>query len=288
MRYLLFLFTVAPAIAMGSTLFEGYYRIEKKGQHVGYLVQRLSDDAKSGTKILVGYQRVKRGEREFYQEYRLEARAGSGQPVRCEHRSTDGAAPMDIATTFSKGGSPRSVWKDGVTKKVVKIETSPLAPMISGFLFYVADVPALKANVNYRYFAFTEERGRTDAGTVRLVDTKMAESKRVYQIVDDYMGEPVENFVNARGVPLGSRLAAEDYVAYWVPDRQAAVGLLEFPKTQIEQLFGKEPEGALNPWSALTEFRADVFIHDFRRSEGSRAPSAKNDPKPIALPKRKL
>jgi hypothetical protein len=107
--------------------------------------------------------------------------------------------------------------------------------------------------------------------------------------VDDYLGLPVENFVTPAGIPLGSRDPASETVAYWVPEKNDAVGTMTFPDKDVRKVFGGIPAGKINPWSKLGEFRPDIVINGFHRSKGSRTVLPGNKKiKPVPLPTRKF
>jgi hypothetical protein len=126
-------------------------------------------------------------------------------------------------------------------------------------------------------------------GILNYVNTKHTSAGQIVHVVDDFMGQPTESFVSENGEPLGSRAPLEDVIVYWVPNRQEAMGDMQFPTAEMTSLFGDLPEGKKNPWSKLPTFQANSVIGSFAKNPGARAISSeKKVTKRTPMPERKI
>jgi hypothetical protein len=270
-----------------ETLFEGFYRIERKGKHVGYVIQRYSHDPKTKTKTVTNYIRTKQGDGEVYESVTATAKEGSGAPVKSIYLSTVTGPTLRTTANFKKGVPWIAHEVNSADNPQHFVKGNP-APMLSAMLYYMTDITKMSPQTNYGYTTFVEQRGRTDGAHLTLITQQPVASQAIYQFVNDSFGQPVENFVNAAGEPLGSRSMIDDFVCYWVPTREAAVGMMEFPAPQITKIFGDLPEGHKNPWGKTPDFRALQAINDFKKANDPRHPSSSEGAKAAKLPGRRL
>jgi hypothetical protein len=271
-----------------ETLFEGFYRIERKGKHVGYVMQRLSADTKAGTKTLTTYFRVRQDDQEKFEGTKTVVKVGSGRPISSTYMTTTQGNPVTIVTQYN-GAKGKVSFYAGKDKKLERVENIKPVAHASAFIFYHADFKKMVPEKNYEYTALTEERGRIGVGILNYVNTKHTSAGQIVHVVDDFMGQPTESFVSENGEPLGSRAPLEDVIVYWVPNRQEAMGDMQFPTAEMTSLFGDLPEGKKNPWSKLPTFQANSVIGSFAKNPGARAISSeKKVTKRTPMPERKI
>ncbi len=269
-------------------LFEGFYRIERKKQHVGYVMQRMSTDAKARTKTLTTYMRVVQDGQELFESTKSVARLGTGAPVSSSYTTNTLGNPVTIVTQYN-GAKGKASFYSGNKRTLERAETLKPVAHASSFIFYLADLSKMTAGKNYEYNALTEERGRIGVGILNFVTAKNAEGIKVVHLVDDFLGQPSENFVSESGEPLGSRSPFEDVIVYWVPNKKEAMGDMQFPTSEMTSLFGDLPEGKKNPWFKLPNFKADDFIRSFPSNPGARAVSSEKIVKVrTPMPERKI
>lgn len=281
--------TIVQGAFAGEILFEGFYRIERDNKHVGYVIQRLSADHKAGTKTLTTYIRQKQNGKEFYEAYKSVVNAKTWAPVASEHHSTNTGFPLTIKSSW-KGGKGAVTFAATLGGKLMNKDTAGDADFLGGFLFFAADLNKLAGNQDYSYASFAEERGRTALGWLTRAGDKDFSGTKVVHLVDDYLGEPIENFVAPTGEPLGSRSPTENYVTFWVPTKELAIGMFDYPTAEMTSLFGDLPEGKKNPWSKLSSYQAAEWIKSFAKAEGHRRTVSSADAKPrsvASLPVRK-
>lgn len=284
----LFVFALSFAQNLrAEILFEGFYRIERKGKHVGYVIQRYSHDPKTKTKTLTSYIRTKQGDTEVYESVAATAKDGTGAPLKSVYLSTASGPTLRTTANFKKGIPWIAHEVNSADNPQHFVKGNP-ASMLSAMLYYMTDIAKMSPQTNYAYATFVEQRGRTDGAHLTLIAQQPVASQTVYQFVNDSFGQPVENFVTGAGDPLGSRSMIDDFVCYWVPNRAAAVGMMEFPAAQITKIFGDLPEGHKNPWSKSPDFRALQAINAFKKANDPRHPASGGGAKGAKLPGRRL
>lgn len=269
-------------------LFEGFYRIERKGKHVGYVMQRLSSEPKAGTKTLTSYMRVLQDDKELYESTKSVAKVGTGSPVSTSYTTTTLGNPVTITTQYNGAKGKASFYSDR-KRKPERVENLKAAAHSSSFIFYLADISKMSPNKNYEYTALTEERGRIGVGILNFVTAKTVQGAKIVHVVDDFLGQPSENFIAEGGEPLGSRSPVEDVICYWVATKAEAMGELQFPTAEMTSLFGDLPEGTKNPWSKIPGFKAYDAIRSFASNPGARAVSSEKIVKErTPMPERKI
>jgi hypothetical protein len=272
--------------ARAEILFEAFYRIEKNRSHTGYMIQRLSTD-KAGNRVLSSYIRSKYNGGEVYVTSKSTAKPGKAAPVETVHTSNAGGVPFSIISRF-KNGKGVITYHSNNSRKANLTETAQTAPYPSAFMFFMTDFAKFQPGKKYAYSAFFEENGRTQIGKLSLLGAKEGAGKRVFQILNDDSGQPVENFVAENGEPLGSRSVSTGSTAYWVATKEEAVGDMTYPTGEMTKLFGDLPQGKKNVWSKAAGFESIKVIDAFTLWNGARAVSSSAAGEVLPLPMRSL
>ncbi len=272
--------------AHGEVLFESFYRLERNNRHTGYLIQRLSSDAK-GNKLLSTYIRSRVGDRESYTAVKSVAKAGKGSPIETTHVSNSSGAPYKIHAQF-KNGKATIGYHSNNARKAGSVETASNPAYPSAFMFYLADLGKFQPGKKYSYTAFFEENGRNQVGQLSLLGAKDAAGKRVFQLLNDDSGQPIESFVAENGDPLGSRSISTGTVCFWVATKEEAIGDMTYPTGEMTALFGDIPTGKKNLWSKSPNFKAVDIIQSFTTWDGSRSLTSPPAAQVLPLPVRSL
>jgi len=274
------------SLAHAEILFEAFYRIENKGRHTGYMIQRLSSD-NQGQRVLSSYIRSKYQGNEVYVTSRSVAKPGKGECVETEHSSNANGVPYTIKSVFKKGKGTITYHSNN-SRKANLTETAAVATYPSAFMFFLTDFTKFQPGKKYAYTAFFEENGRTQIGQLSLLGAKEGAGKRVFQILDDDSGQPVESFVGESGEPLGSRNVGTGTTVYWVATKEEAVGDMTYPTGEMTKLFGDLPQGKKNQWVKAPGFRSHGIIDAFGKWDGSRTVSSSPKSGVLPLPLRSL
>ena len=267
--------------ATAETTFEGFYRIDRGRKHVGFVVQRLRREG--DRRILTSYLRLRQpDDTEVFESFKSTALA-NGMPIASEHRGNNAGMPA----IFARFTGPRGRVDFGVpeSRRPTSVDKYDL---MGSFLFFVANLPSLATGSIYRYYAFAEERGTVQAGTLHVAGAQDVNGVKVYRLLDDFLGEPVEDFVAANGQPLGSRALGGDLNVYWVDSRDEAIGIFKYPNRDVIALFGDLPAGKVNVWTAMTDLRADQVMAAMPKWTGRRVLTPGALAKARALPMRSL
>lgn len=268
-------------------LFEGFYRIERKGKHVGYVIERLSQDPKTKTKTKTSYLRIKQGDKEVYESLTATAKVGSGEPIKSVYL-TSNTGPTLRTTAEFRNGVPFYTTEVNSADNPKHFKKGTKSSMLSAMLYYMTDFTKMTPQTDYAYKTYDEQNGSTDGAHLFLIEQQKISGMPVYQFVNHSDGQPVENFVSPSGEPMATRSMIENSVAYWVADRAEATGLMEYPTQQIAKIFGDLPEGKKNPWSKIPKFNAAQAMAEFKKASDPRRPSSHAGPKEAKLPGRSL
>lgn len=233
--------------ASADIQFEGYFRIERDGRAIGYMIHRVEHRPSQNQRIISTYIRRRRGEVENYTFTRSVVK-NDFTPVSYYFRADDHNLDQYSKAEFS-GSKIQVDTFDAKGKKIASaIETPPKGAFLSAFTNYLLPPAKMELGKDYDYLAFTEEFGRYQRGELFLKETKSVAGQTVYQTFDDVSGETIESFMFGNGDPLGSRSLAGDVVAYLVSSRTEAVqGFDEFPQKHVIEFFKDLPEGKKNP-----------------------------------------
>ncbi len=274
MRWLsLLTLLMSVSTARAEVLFESFYRLEKNGSHVGYAVQRVAANRAARTQTVTTYVRIRMPDgKDYFEAFKSVSQTPSLTPVSTHYRGDISGMHVDVQARFSKG---RVVVEKRANKhpKPYSVETSRVAakrPFLSSFLFYVSDFSALKPGKNYTFETFVDRDGIGTRGNLSVAAEKAAGGLSHLHLVVDTSADPAESFVTDGGLPMGSRSLTQDFVSYWVPRKEDAVGTFPFPNNEVIALFGDLPEGQKNPWSKIPRFDARSFISSFPKSFGAR------------------
>ncbi len=267
-------FLIGATTAQAQVLFESFYRLEKSGTHVGYAVQRVAGSRDARTQTVTTYVRMRMPDgKEYFEAFKSVSQTPLLTPVSTHYRGDISGMYVDVQARFANG---RVVVEKRANKhpKPYSVETSRVVakrPFLSSFLFYVSDFTALKPGKNYVFDTFIDRDGIGTRGNLSVATEKPAGGMKHLHLVVDTSADPAESFVSESGFPIGSRSLTQDFVSYWVPRKEDAVGAFNFPNNEVISLFGDLPEGQKNPWSKIPRFDARTFIASFPKSHGARA-----------------
>ncbi len=261
--FLIFLSFGLGPMTWAETLFEGYYRIEESGKHIGYTIQRYSFDPKTKNRTISTYLRRKIDEDQvhtFIKSVSTERTTPKGKlifvPFLSEYSSNETGDNFRMSANFKNQNKPKvEFFFDNARKPSdIKIETGGPNSFLSNFLYYLVaaqnsdgDVQDLPLKRAIPYQAFSEDDGNYSDGFLYRIADKIVSGLTVLQIADRFAGETLESFVLPSGDMVGVR--NNKTIVYLVRDRAEAVGLLDFPQNEVTQFFGELPEGQKNPLS---------------------------------------
>lgn len=258
MAYLLFglltlFFSPDNAIA-ADIMFEGYYKIELAGKHIGYAIQRYEFEAKDKAFLHTSFVRLKIGD-EIRQES-LKAKSNDKfQPISYQYTGQIGDKITAVDASF-KGEIMTLKITDG---KKVRNETYkiPKGTFLSSFLTYLMLQKKLSINQAFQYSAVAEEEGNSYNGKALIESKENAEKYEVFRILNSYKGEKFVSRVgvvkdasnpdkNIRGDVLGTSSPTKNLATTLVANPSTATDGHIVPNKTLITLFGTVPTGKAN------------------------------------------
>lgn len=273
--------------AKPETAFEGILKIEQNKKHVGYAIYRADWLADKKQRIVTLFiNRTKDGK--AYSETTRVIADEDFNPMYSIFESNE-VTPNELRIAsfvghkdkipvwlfekniFGKEWGIKSLLRPGSDqldeKRLDKLAVNTKRPsdpdadhmlprnpgaFISGFLFYVLDIPRMEANSPKRYEGFSEPDGRFSIGAVTLLGQKSAGKTKIYHFDDYFAGEPIENFVTETGDPVGTRSSLNQIVTY-LTTKEDAVGEFDFPQAKLTAIFEDLPDGRKNVFMQAEE-----------------------------------
>ncbi len=246
------IFSPAAALA-GEIMFEGYYKIELGGKHIGYSIQRYEFDPKDKSFTNISFTRFKIGDKVSQQSIKTKAN-NKFEPLSYNYTATEGETIKTIDGTF-KGETMTVKITDG---KKVKTEVSklPKGTFFSNFLTFLMLLKKIEVDEAFQYSAIAEEDGASYSGKALIESKEPAEKFVTYRILNIFKKEKFISKVgvvkdakdankNVRGEVFGVSLPAQNLSTSLVPAAQATEGQVVPNKTLIS-LFGGMPSGTVN------------------------------------------
>lgn len=247
------LFFSPGAAFAAEIMFEGYYKIDLGGKHIGYAIQRYEFEPKDKSFTNTSFMRIKIGEKVSQQS--LKAKTNDKfQPLSYNYTGAEGDAIKTIDGTF-KGETMTVKITDG---KKVKNEVSklPKGTFFSSFLTYLMLQKKLELNQAFQYSAIAEEDGGSYNGKALIESKEPKTGYEVYRILNSFKGEKFVSLVgvvkdakdpakNVRGDVLGTNSPVQKLESTLVPASQATEGQI-VPNKTLTALFGGMPLGTAN------------------------------------------
>lgn len=258
MAYLLFgalaLFFSPVAAFSAEIMFEGYYRVELSGSHVGYVIQRFEFDPKSKTFQTISFIKAKFGDQSMQES--LKAKANDKfQPISYQYTMQSGTTMKTIDASF-KGEIMSLKITDG---KNVKTENHkiPKGTFLSSFLTYMILQKPLKINEAFQYSGVAEEDGGSYYGKALIESKTKKEGYESYRILNSFKAEKFESFVavvkdpkdptkNIRGEVLSTSSPVKNLSTQLVASPSKATENQVVPNKILIALFGNMPTGKAN------------------------------------------
>jgi hypothetical protein len=251
---ILILFFSPVAAFAAEIMFEGYYRIELDGKHIGYTVQRYEFEPKDKTFTAISFLRAKFGEK-IVQES-LKAKSNDKfQPVSYQYTSLFGNEMKTIDGGF-KGEIMSLKIIDGKKVRDEKHKI-PKGTFFSGFLTYLMLQKPLTINQAFQYSAIAEEDGASYDGKA-LIESKEAKPEyEVLRILNSFKGEKFISKVavvkdakdaakNIKGEVLGTTSPSKNLSTELVAQASQATEGHMVPNKILIDLFGTMPTGKVN------------------------------------------
>lgn len=253
---LIVLFFSPGTLYASEIMFEGYYRIEVSGEHIGYAIQRYEYDSKAKGFTCTTFMRVKMGDKVIQES--LKAKSNDKfQPLSYQYTSQVNETTKGIDATFKGQIMTLKRFEGGSNK--VKNETYkiPEGSFLSSFLMFVMLQKKLALNQAFKYSGIAEEEGASYWGKAWL-ESKEVKGKQVHFRVFNMFKD--EEFIS-RMVAIPDPAEADKYLKAEFqgtesPKQKLTTRLIATPNQATEGqtvpnktligLFGAMPTGKVN------------------------------------------
>lgn len=241
----LILFTVgAPFVGHTEILFEGYYKIDIEGKHIGYSIIREEFDAKKKEFVSRRFTKTTPEVGDITMSSTTVCDDGF-KPKSLEFFYLDktkrkiikgSARGNKFDMTISEGGAPK--------KQTTEL---PKGVFFSSFITYLIMQNGISTDKRFAYDAIAEETGTILKGET-VIEKTMADHKgqKVFKTVNKFGGADFVALVNSTGETLVSDTPAQNEHAELVKTADEATKGIPIPKGVIDTLFGGMPEGTKN------------------------------------------
>lgn len=245
----------SPGSAFASEImFEGYYRIEVGGKHIGYTIQRYEYDGKGKSFTSTSFLRAKMGDKIIQES--LKAKSNDKfQPISYQYTTQVNETVKGIDATF-KGQVMTIKRIDG---KQLKTETYkiPEGTFLSSFLMFVMLQKKLPINQAFKYSGIAEEEGSSYWGKAWLESKEAKGSYVNFRVLNSFKGEefisklsavpdPAEKDKYVKAEILGTESPKQSLTTELVASPASATEGQVVPNKILVGLFGAMPTGKVN------------------------------------------
>lgn len=258
MTYRLFgffiLFFSPVAVFAAEIMFEGYYRIDLEGKHIGYTIQRYEFEPKDKSFNSISFLRAKFGDKVVQESVKAKSN-NKFQPISYQYTSLVGTEMKTIDGGF-KGEIMTLKIIDG---KKVRNETHkiPKGTFFSGFLTYLMLQKPLNLNQAFQYSAIAEEDGASYDGKSLIESKETKPEFEVFRILNSFKGEKFISKVavvkdtkdaakNVKGEVLSTSSPTKNLSTELVANAKLATEGQMVPNKILIDLFGNMPTGKAN------------------------------------------
>lgn len=232
------------SVCAAETVFEGYYRIESGGKHIGFAVQRWQFEPKSSQWILNYF--VQTSDKDFASRrvVVMERFKDNLEPLEYRYRLTKGGKETREQVTFSNGKFEETFAdKTGKQGRKGQLEKNGL---LSASAARVLVLNRPKPGKIYSYVGMREEDALMMHGQIQVLSARKEGKHRVYQILDDFETAPLESWVLEDGEILRSGVPDKGVTSTLVKSANDAIGEVEFNRSELVPVFNEIPEGRKN------------------------------------------
>lgn len=251
--FLLLFFSPGPLFA-AETMFEGYYRYEHEGKHIGYSILRYSYDPKEQNFEVHSFVRVKLGDQVLQESLKGKANA-KFHPLSYQYTGQVGDNVKMIDATFK--GEIMTLKINDAKKLRNETHKVPKGTFLVSFLPYLLLKQKLELNEAFKYSAIAEEEGNSYWGKAWLTGKEVKPGMILFTISNKYNNEefistlavvkdPKDALKNVRGEAFSVNTPSKNIKARLVASaNQATEGQL-VPNKILLTLFGGIPTGKIN------------------------------------------
>ena len=232
-----------------KVLFEGYYKLEVKGMHRGYMVIQHSLDEATNERTFAYYM-YKKVDQIVSQSGVTVTSTADFKPLRYKSVEWSGKDSVYIRGKFGPKGLELTKY-NGRTNKVLEVLDDKPVPSMAIFSAMVSQVQAKNVNdykegYNVAFNALAEESSQFDHGEFKVLRQNPFGGQMIFQVLAIFMNEAFEFFTFRNGEIAGTRSDIQDQITYLVANRDEAVKDFPLNEVSLKTIFDAVPFGVTN------------------------------------------
>lgn len=241
------------SFAATKTLFEGYYKINLNGEHVGYYIQKYELETSKKQFISTYFLRTNKKGGNISESLRAFA-TDKLKPIKYQYTSLQGTTSKTIDTNVRKNKKGEDVLQIKTTengKLRVSEDRLKEGTFFSTFLIYLLlqGEKGVQPGVKYNFKAIAEEDAKPFPGEVYIDSETKKMGLNVYKVLYTFKRTQFVNFINSQGESLISVSPGLGLSADLVANPSEATNGMTFNTKSISLLFGEVPQGTRNELS---------------------------------------
>ncbi len=250
---LLLFFSPARSFS-AEVMFEGYYKITLKGEHIGYSIQRYDFDQKAKKFTSISFLKIKVGDL-IIQESLKAYSDDKFKPLSYQYTSQTGKDLKSIDAEF-KGEIMDLKISDGKNLKTEKHKI-PKGTFLSSFLVYMLLQKPLKLKEAFKYSGIAEEDGASYWGKAYVDSTKSQPNFQEVRILNQFKSEKfISTLATVKHPSEANKYVKAEVLGTESPIKTLATELVKrptqateghtVPTATLSTLFGGVPVGKAN------------------------------------------
>ncbi|PWU13641.1 MAG: hypothetical protein C5B49_14250 [Bdellovibrio sp.] len=245
-----------------ETLFEGYYRVFRSGQHVGFFIMRHRFEPVEGKKKKFKFTSttfMKTVGEDGEDTESIKAVCDENLvPLSYSYTALSGKKTRTIDATFADGKYTAHIKNNGQDEKIQK--PLPTGVFLSQFLLHyiLRTKQGLKPNLRVSYRALAEEFGEVKDGVATTKDYEVQEGLRVLRVENTFLGQNSINFVSEKGEIISTHMTETKMALELTASPSTATADFKVPSPVLAGLFGEVPTGQKNILSQIKHEEVQV------------------------------
>ncbi len=230
--------------AQGATTFEGYYKFNVEGQHVGYVILRQDFDPARAEFTSISFTKTSVAVGDITESIIVKA-DDKFKPKSLNYTYLD--KQKKILIDGKMNGENLIVTKTGEGAPQTKPVKIKKGVFFSAFMAQLLLQQGLKTNSKIEYEAIAEETAEVEHGET-FIAKEMLDYKnfKVFKLVSKFNGPQYTSYLSPNGETLFSETKSQNSISELVADPEEATKGMPVPKSVITALFGNIPTGKQN------------------------------------------
>ncbi len=238
-----------------KTLFEGYYKLDIAGKHIGYVIQKYEFLKSKQQYKSVYYVHFKQGTAETTEAVKALAQKDF-KPISFQYtyrdKSPSGSTKYKVIDANFKGLNMTGIMNEGTLNSKKKSPPKQLTlkirkdSILSTFLIHKILATGLKNKTNYAYNAVAEENGNLYSGYAKINGTEVISGRTLYKVENNFKNAAFVNHMDSFGHVFRFLSPSINLRGTLVKSPAEATKGLQMDAKALKELFGAVPTGKDN------------------------------------------